>query len=312
MQEDPKVLVVGHLTLDTMCDRERQSAHFDVPQGAALGAAAGAAVWGANVSIITVLGLDYPKLIIETLANHGVKILPGVVKDDSLRFWVLREGNGISTQVPHIATKIMESTPQMSICRPLLKDSNFSSAHLCPMPLKEQIVWAENLRSTIPIISVDPQPFSYAAAGSDPEEDFKKLLRAVTILSITPDRFPHLAGSPTRILDSLMELGPRVVTLKMGKSGSFVASDSDPSIYEIPSLPVTVVDETGAGDAYAGSFLANFTADRGLLVSAKRATATATNIIERVGMTHILDEKDRINQFVRDVGPMQSYRESKP
>ncbi|WP_319453577.1 MULTISPECIES: carbohydrate kinase family protein [unclassified Mycobacterium] len=306
-----KGLVVGHMTLDTLCDREARVTQFDVPQGAALGATAAAAAWGASVTIVTVLGSDYPRATIEALAGHGVEVLDGPVRRDSLRFWILREADGIGMQCPHIATPIEESTPSVSMYGHLLENGPYDFVHLCPMPLAEQIAWAEKLHAIVPTISVDPQPFSYAPAESDTEKDFERLLRAVTILSITPNRFPHLTGHPLVILETLLGLGPTVVTLKMGSKGSFVGTHGDEHIYEVPPLPVSVVDDTGAGDAYAGSFVASFVADRGLQNSAIRATVTAAVMIERIGMTHVLDEKTRLAELDRDYRTDEVRRHSR-
>jgi len=59
---------------------------------------------------------------------------------------------------------------------------------------------------------------------------------------------------PQAMLDLYLRLGPRVVVLKMGASGSWLGTP-DRRVH-IPAHPVRAVDATGAGDTFCGSFLA--------------------------------------------------------
>jgi 2-dehydro-3-deoxygluconokinase len=61
-------------------------------------------------------------------------------------------------------------------------------------------------------------------------------------------------SDPDRMLDFYLRLGPQVVVLKMGESGAYLATPEMRVL--IPAFPVTVVDATGAGDTFCGSFLA--------------------------------------------------------
>jgi 2-dehydro-3-deoxygluconokinase len=60
------------------------------------------------------------------------------------------------------------------------------------------------------------------------------------------------------ILDFYLRLGPKVVVLKMGESGAFLATPEHR--VHIPRHVVQVVDATGAGDIFCGSFLARILA----------------------------------------------------
>jgi 2-dehydro-3-deoxygluconokinase len=63
---------------------------------------------------------------------------------------------------------------------------------------------------------------------------------------------------PDTILDFYLRLGPKVVLLKMGESGALLATPE--SRVHIPKHDVQVVDATGAGDTFCGSFLARILA----------------------------------------------------
>jgi len=59
---------------------------------------------------------------------------------------------------------------------------------------------------------------------------------------------------PQAILDHYMRLGPRVVVLKAGADGAWIATEQARA--HVPAHAVTVVDATGAGDTFCGAFLA--------------------------------------------------------
>ena len=63
---------------------------------------------------------------------------------------------------------------------------------------------------------------------------------------------------PDAMLDFYLRLGPQVVVLKMGEAGAYLATPEHR--VRIPRHAVQVVDATGAGDAFCGSFLARILA----------------------------------------------------
>ncbi len=58
------------------------------------------------------------------------------------------------------------------------------------------------------------------------------------------------------VLDHVLAFGPGIVALKRGDRGAVVATPE--RRLEIPPAPCTPVDSTGAGDAFAGGFLARY------------------------------------------------------
>ncbi|HLY88851.1 MAG TPA: sugar kinase [Acetobacteraceae bacterium] len=63
---------------------------------------------------------------------------------------------------------------------------------------------------------------------------------------------------PEAMLDFYLRLGPKVVVLKMGEHGAWIATPDQRQ--RIPPHRVNVVDATGAGDTFCGSFLARILA----------------------------------------------------
>jgi 2-dehydro-3-deoxygluconokinase len=78
---------------------------------------------------------------------------------------------------------------------------------------------------------------------------------------------------PDAMLDFYLRLGPEVVVLKMGESGAYLATPEHR--VHIPPHEVRVVDATGAGDTFCGSFLARILAGDGPEQAARYANVAA-------------------------------------
>ena len=78
---------------------------------------------------------------------------------------------------------------------------------------------------------------------------------------------------PDAMLDFYLRIGVRVVVLKMGAAGSYVAT-ADGRV-RVPGFPVQAVDATGAGDTFCGSFLASILAGDGPEDAARYAGVAA-------------------------------------
>jgi 2-dehydro-3-deoxygluconokinase len=79
---------------------------------------------------------------------------------------------------------------------------------------------------------------------------------------------------PDAMLDFYLRLGPKVVVLRMGKEGAYLAT-TDGVRARIPVHRVEVVDATGAGDTFCGSFLARMLAGDDPEAAARYANVAA-------------------------------------
>ena len=78
---------------------------------------------------------------------------------------------------------------------------------------------------------------------------------------------------PQAMLDFYLRLGPKVVVLKMGEAGAWVATPD--RRVSIPAFPVQTVDATGVGDTFCGSFMARILAGDGPEEAARYASVAA-------------------------------------
>lgn len=92
----------------------------------------------------------------------------------------------------------------------------------------------------------------------------KRLLRRVDILLINDGEIRQLTGERNlvRAVAVVRRLGPQAVVVKRGEHGVLVFEGE--SAFALPAFPLeSVIDPTGAGDAFAGGFLGHL-ASRGL------------------------------------------------
>ncbi len=111
------------------------------------------------------------------------------------------------------------------------------------------------------------------------------ILAAVDLFAPDLEEAQALTGetSIARIVDKLLGWGLAALALRLGARGSLVVTD-DGTIYRIPAVPATVVDVTGAGNAYCGGFLVGLGKGDSTADAAARATVSASFAIEQFGV----------------------------
>jgi sugar/nucleoside kinase (ribokinase family) len=95
-------------------------------------------------------------------------------------------------------------------------------------------------------------------------EALKRLLGRIDVLLINDGEIRQLTGERNlvRAVGIVRDMGPHVVVVKRGEHGVLVFEDE--SAFALPAFPLdTVMDPTGAGDAFAGGFL-GYLASQGL------------------------------------------------
>jgi 2-dehydro-3-deoxygluconokinase len=75
------------------------------------------------------------------------------------------------------------------------------------------------------------------------------------------------------IVDFLLARGPRIVALKLGKEGAYIATPDERRV--VPGLVVKAVDASGAGDCFGGAFIARIVAGDDPFAAARYANAAA-------------------------------------
>lgn len=86
---------------------------------------------------------------------------------------------------------------------------------------------------------------------------------------------------PAGMAALLRELGVGIVAVKLGKEGAYIDGGSWRG--RVPAFSVTVVDTTGAGDAFCGGFLAGYLAGWDLERTTRFANAVGAMCVSAVG-----------------------------
>ena len=105
----------------------------------------------------------------------------------------------------------------------------------------------------------------------------------VDVLFANEDEARMLTGAtdPAEVAAVLREHGASTIVLKLGAQGCAVFSERDE--FQVPAFPVTVVDTTGAGDCFAGAWLAAMCRGLAPREAARLANAVGAQVVETLG-----------------------------
>ena len=114
-------------------------------------------------------------------------------------------------------------------------------------------------------------------------EVMTEALRRCDIALPSLDDVRALTGldSPDALVDHCLDLGARVVALKLGEAGALVASAAER--HRIAAHPCRPVDATGAGDTFGGAFIARWVAGDSLAEAGRYAAVAAALSTEGYG-----------------------------
>jgi sugar/nucleoside kinase (ribokinase family) len=123
--------------------------------------------------------------------------------------------------------------------------------------------------------------------GWDARGEWMRLLEPclpnVELLFANEDEGRMLTGEtdPSAVAASLRSRGARTVVLKLGARGCMLFSGND--TVHVPAFSVRAVDTTGAGDCFAGGFIAGLELGYSLQEAAKLANAAGALSIQKLG-----------------------------
>lgn len=123
---------------------------------------------------------------------------------------------------------------------------------------KSYLAFTEYAQAHDKVISFDPN-FRDALFGEKIplfRERCKEIIKVSDIIKVSLEEGSLIAEETEEesMIDKLHDLGAKVVTITKGKEGSILSINKEKVV--IPSIPVKMVDATGAGDAYIGAVLA--------------------------------------------------------
>jgi sugar/nucleoside kinase (ribokinase family) len=132
-------------------------------------------------------------------------------------------------------------------------------------------------------------------------EDLAPCLSATDLLFMNEDEARMLTGSPdpATAAKKMREHGAGVVVVKLGGRGCMVVSADNE--FECPAFNVPVVDTTGAGDCFAGAFLAARLRGLSYPQSARFANAVGALAIQKLGAIEGVRSFEETEEWIRSV-----------
>ena len=117
-------------------------------------------------------------------------------------------------------------------------------------------------------------------------------VEAGQILGSAPVGVSDVPGAADRIAG----LGPSVVVITVGAAGAYLRTPTTAAL--LPAPHVTVVDSTGAGDAFVGAFAALVAAGASIEEAARAGVATGSLAVQRPGAQPSLPFRREVDAFL--------------
>jgi sugar/nucleoside kinase (ribokinase family) len=288
-----RLVSAGNCTIDTVIIRS-VTAVSGILGGDGVYSAVGASIWGAQVELVSVVGIDYPREWLSLLRARGIStagvrsleaphglVAPMMYEDEERHD---SEEDGLSPQ--QRLARWNEFSPRVEDCLDYLEETD--AVHLASMPVHRQDEFLDFLPDRVSLISVDlpwwPEMFQ---PGELPRID-----RASVVLLSAAEARGHFPGlSVVNVGKELLGRGAKIVAIKLGSRGSVVFTPGCEYGVDIPILPVATVDPTGAGDAYCGGFITGLHETSDPVAAARYGTVAASFVVEGFGADHALGEK---------------------
>ncbi|MEQ9619653.1 MAG: PfkB family carbohydrate kinase [Deltaproteobacteria bacterium] len=240
-----KLLVVGSMALDTI---ETPFGKEENVLGGSASYFSLAASMFTDVSVVAVVGEDFPEEHLELFRSKGIK-LEGVKRESGDTFrWEGRYGYDLGD--PETLGTYLNVFENFN---PVIPESyrNMEYVFLANIDPELQLSVLNQVNDP-KLVACDTMNYWI----SNKPDELKKVLKHVDILMLNDSETRALAGEPriTQAARVVRDMGPKVLIVKRGEYGALMFSDD--GIFWAPSYPLEeVIDPTGAGDTFAGGFM---------------------------------------------------------
>ena len=250
-----------------------------------------------RVGLVAGVGRDLPPSAYAWFESAGID-LTGVRKTDlpTPRAWQLLETDGRRTQVWRAEGRVIGAQLGRSFEHIPASYRLAHGFHLGIHPEEPDLDFIHQLRDLPrptsdvrpPTISLEP----FKPADRPPTDTaLRQLCSAADIFSpnLAEARSLVDAAAPDELARRLADAGARIVTLRMGAEGSLVYAKERDRLIHVPAVLTTVIDPTGAGNAFSGGFLAGYLQTGDLVTAARYASVAASFLVEQIGLPPITD-----------------------
>jgi 2-dehydro-3-deoxygluconokinase len=145
-------------------------------------------------------------------------------------------------------------------------------------------------------VNVRPRLWSVEAARAAAERTFGRAHLVFVSVEDAAHLYPGADGEG--VARMILDRGPRAVVLKQGAGGcTLLAAGAAP--VRLPGWPVEAVDTTGAGDAFAGAFVAAWVAGSGFEEAALLANAAGALTATGLGAVAPIPDRQAVTTLIQ-------------
>lgn len=295
-----KLLAVGTVAFDAI---ETPFGKTDkILGGAATYIGLSAAVLKTDVSLVSVVGGDFPQEYLDLLTSKNIGIEGvEVVKEGKTFFWSGKYHNDLNSRDTLVTElNVLENfdpkVPADSAGAEVLLLGNLHPA--------VQLSVLEKMNSRPKLVILDTMNFWMDLTW----DLLMEMITKTDVICINDEEARQLSGeySLVKAAQKIHTLGPKFVIIKKGEHGALLFHEG--KIFAIPALPLEeVFDPTGAGDTFAGGFAAHLAKTGDFSFENMKAaiivgSAMASFTVEKFGTERLVDVssadlKSRIEEF---------------
>ena len=295
-----KLLAVGTVAFDAI---ETPFGKTDkILGGAATYIGLAASVMKTDVSLVSVIGGDFPQEYLDMMTSKGIN-LDGVemIKDGKTFFWSGKYHNDLNSRDTLVTElNVLENfdpkIPASAADAEVLLLGNLHPA--------VQLAVLERMNSRPKLVILDTMNFWMDLTW----DLLMEVIAKTDVITINYEEPRQLSGeySLVKAAQKIHTLGPKYVIIKKGEHGALLFDDG--KVFAIPALPLEeVFDPTGAGDTFAGGFASHIAKSENISFENMKSaiivgSAMASFTVEEFGTQRLekvtQDElKQRITQF---------------
>ncbi|HTM21091.1 MAG TPA: PfkB family carbohydrate kinase [Kofleriaceae bacterium] len=240
------LLVVGSVALDDIDGP--YGMHTDLLGGSASFFAVAASYFTPSVSVIAVVGDDFPEEHLDFFRSRGIDT-SGISRVRGTTFhWVGRYADDLASR-----TSLDTRLGVFADFRPRLEGRHRAAELVCLGNIDPQLQRDVLAQAEAPkLVAADTMNFWITGR----RDELIKTLRVVHTLIINDEEARLLADCHNLVTaaERIRAMGPVSLVIKRGDAGALLFSDAHP--FFAPALPLEDVrDPTGAGDSFAGGFM---------------------------------------------------------
>ena len=247
-----KLLAVGTVAFDAI---ETPFGKTDkILGGAATFIGLAASALDTDVSLVSVIGGDFPQEYLDMLTSKNINI-DGVevVKDGKTFFWSGKYHNDLNSRDTLITELNVLADFDPKVPAHAADADVLLLGNLDPVV---QLSVLERMAKKPQLVILDTMNFWMDIAW----DNLMKVIAKTDVITINDEEARQLSGeySLVKAAKKIHAMGPKYVIIKKGEHGALLFHGE--KVFAIPALPLEdVFDPTGAGDTFAGGFAAYLT-----------------------------------------------------